>query len=198
MHTWCHCKAVLVKFSPAGDSPADQRTRDLLVCEQLALQILSPAGLPAARTQVFVGAGRVFLESERFDRTISGANPQASLPGRVGMVSLQVYDAEYVGEMDNWAATAHCMAARKLLNTEDAQTLRLLKAYGVLIANTDRHYGNISLLIKDDDWVLSPTLGSWAQAKALAAQFWQSVAADTRVSEGFRAIAAENLYKISL
>jgi hypothetical protein len=189
---------VLVKFSPAGDSPADQRTRDLLVCEQLALQILSPAGLPAARTQVFVGAGRVFLESERFDRTISGANPQASLPGRVGMVSLQVYDAEYVGEMDNWAATAHCMAARKLLNTEDAQTLRLLKAYGVLIANTDRHYGNISLLIKDDDWVLSPTLGSWAQAKALAAQFWQSVAADTRVSEGFRAIAAENLYKISL
>ena len=198
MHTWCHCKAVLVKFSPAGDSPADQRTRDLLVCEHLALQTLSAAGLPAARTQVFVGAGRVFLESERFDRTISGANPQASLPGRVGMVSLQVYDAEYVGEMDNWAATAHRMAARKLLNTEDAQTLRLLKAYGVLIANTDRHYGNISLLIKDDDWVLSPTLGSWAQAKALAAQFWQSVAAETRVSEGFRAIAAENLYKISL
>jgi hypothetical protein len=62
----------------------------------------------------------VFLESERFDRTISGANPQACLPGRVGMVSLQVYDPEYVGEMDNWAATAHRMAARKLLNTEDA------------------------------------------------------------------------------
>ena len=37
-----------------------------------------------------------------------------------------------------------------------------------------------------------------AQAKALAAQFWQFVAAETRVSEGFRAIAAENLYKISL
>ena len=75
MHTWCHGKAVLVKFSPAGDSPADQRTRDLLVCEHLALQTLSAAGLPAARTQVFVGAGRVFLEFERFDRTISGANP---------------------------------------------------------------------------------------------------------------------------
>jgi hypothetical protein len=43
------------------------------------------------------------------------------------------------------------MAARKLLNTEDAQTLRLLEAYGVLIANTDRHYGNISLLIKTSD-----------------------------------------------
>lgn len=37
-----------------------------------------------------------------------------------------------------------------------ARTLRLLEAYGQLIANTDRHYGNISLLIQNDDWVLSP------------------------------------------
>ena len=27
----------------------------------------------------------------------------------------------------------------------------------MLIANTDRHYGNISLLLFDDDWQLSPT-----------------------------------------
>jgi hypothetical protein len=221
-------RAVLVKFSPAGHSPADQRTRDLLVCEHLALQTLCTAGLPAARTQVFTGAGRVFLESERFDRT--HANDAATgLPGRVGMVSLQVYDAEYVGEMDNWAATANRMAARKLLTQQDAQTLRLLEAYGVLIANTDRHYGNISLLIKDDDWVLSPTydmlpmlyapvggelvardfsarslqpsaatLPQWEQAKALARKFWQAVAADARVSDGFRAIAAQNLCLIGL
>jgi hypothetical protein len=221
-------RAVLVKFSPAGDSPADQRTRDLLVCEHLALQTLGAAGFPAARTQVFTGAGRVFLESERFDRT--PANDAATgLPGRVGMVSLQVYDAEYVGEMDNWAATANRMAARQLLTQQDAQTLRLLEAYGVLIANTDRHYGNISLLIQDDDWVLSPTydmlpmlyapvggelvardfsarslqpsaatLPQWAQAKALARQFWQAVVADARVSEGFRAIAAQNICQISL
>lgn len=48
------------------------------------------------------------------------------LPGRVGMVSLQVYDAEYVGEMGTWAATANRMAARQLLSQADAQTLRLL------------------------------------------------------------------------
>jgi hypothetical protein len=49
------------------------------------------------------------------------------------------------------------MAARRLLTADDARVLRLLEAFGVLIGNTDRHYGNISLLLKDDDWVLSPT-----------------------------------------
>ncbi|KQO26876.1 transcriptional regulator [Acidovorax sp. Leaf76] len=148
---------VIVKFSPAGDAPADQRLRDLLVCEHLALQTLAQAGLPAAPTQLFMDAGRVFLESERFDRTPLTWQGTDSLGGRIGMVSLQVYNAEYVGEIDNWAATANRMAARHLLTPADARTLRLLEAYGQLIANTDRHYGNISLVLKDDDWALSPT-----------------------------------------
>jgi hypothetical protein len=149
-------RAVLVKFSPAGDAPTDQRTRDLLVCEHLALQTLAYAGVSAAKTQIFTGAGRVFLEAERFDRTVKGPGPEGGPMGRVGMVSLMVFDAEYVGAMDNWAATANRMQERQLLRPADARTLRLLEAYGVLIANTDRHYGNISLLLQDDDWVLSP------------------------------------------
>ena len=148
---------VIVKFSPAGDAPADQRLRDLLVCEHLALRTLAQAGLPAAPTQLSMGAGRVFLESERFDRTPLRAGDAQGLGGRIGMVSLQVYNAEYVGEIDNWAATADRMAARQLLTPADARTLRLLEAYGQLIANTDRHYGNISLVLQDDDWALSPT-----------------------------------------
>lgn len=147
---------VLVKFSPASDAPTDQRTRDLLVCEHLALQTLADAGVSAAKTQIFSAAGRVFLEAERFDRTPVGPGNERSLLGRIGMVSLMVYDAEYVGAMDNWAATANRMADRGLLRPQDARTLRLLEAYGVLIANTDRHYGNISLLLQDDDWVLAP------------------------------------------
>ena len=148
---------VIVKFSPAGDAPTDQRMRDLLVCEHLALHTLAQAGLPAAPTQLFMGAGRVFLESERFDRTPPSSDDPQNLGGRIGMVSLQVYNAEYVGEIDNWAATANRMAARHLLTQADARTLRLLEAYGQLIANTDRHYGNISLVLKGDDWALSPT-----------------------------------------
>ena len=223
---------VLVKFSPAGDAPTDQRTRDLLVCEHLALQTLAVAGVPAAETQLFTVAGRVFLESVRFDRpAISPANPQGL--GRQGMVSLQVYDAEYVGVMDNWAATAERMHARGLLTSEDARHLRLLEAFGQLIANTDRHYGNISLLLQDSakggDWALSPTydmlpmlyapvggelvqrdfavkgrpqptaatLPEWPRALALAIQFWQTAAADTRISAGFRALAADNAVKLA-
>lgn len=215
-------RAVLVKFSPPGDSPQEQRLRDLLVCEHLAIQTLLEAGVPAAKTQIFTGAGRVFLESERFDRMASHENR-----GRIGMVSLSVYDAQYVGQEDNWAATADRMAARGLLSARDATHLKFLEAYGVLIANTDRHYGNISLLLqgssKGGDWVLSPTydmlpmwyapvggelvprdfatrplkptaatLAEWPRAKALACKFWQAVAGDARMSDGFGAIAAQN------
>ena len=210
---------VIVKFSPADDTPVAQRTRDLLACEHLALQTLAQAKLPAATTALVTAGGRVFLESERFDRTAHG---------RVGMVSLKVYDAEYVGQEDNWAATAERMAARGLLTPADAQTLRLLEAYGVLIANTDRHYGNISLLLQGDDWVLSPTydmlpmwyapvageivpraltdrtaqptaatLAVWPQAVALAQAFWSAAAADGRISSSFQAIAQQNLDQIS-
>ena len=217
-------RAVLVKFSPPGDSPQEQHLRDLLVCEHLAIQTLAEAGLPAAKTQIFMGAGRVFLESERFDRTPEN--------GRIGMVSLSVYDAEYVGQEENWAATADRMAARGLLSAKDAAHLRFLEAYGLLIANTDRHYGNISLLLHGSknggDWVLSPTydmlpmwyapvggelvardfaarplqptaatLPEWPRAKALARRFWQAAAQDARISSEFRAIAAQNAVLIS-
>jgi hypothetical protein len=209
---------VLVKFSPAGVSAVNQRVRDLLVCEHLALQTLGQAGLPAARTQIFSVGGRTFLESERFDRTPAG---------RIGMVSLEVYDSEYVGKVDNWAATANRMAESRLLTPDDAAQLRLLEAYGLLIANTDRHYGNISLLLADDDWHLSPTydmlpmlyapvngelvareftdrplfptaatLAEWTQAKALAAVFWRAASGDVRISAGFRAIAERNLVSL--
>ena len=151
-------RSVIVKFSGALDTPADQRTRDLLHCEHLALQVLAQAGLPAAPSQVFERSGRVFLESERFDRCAPWPDdPAGAPPGRIGMVSLLVYDAQYVGEMDHWAATAQRMQARGLLTPEDARTLRLLDAYGALIGNTDRHYGNISLVLVEDDWHLSPT-----------------------------------------
>jgi len=212
--TITHGRHVLVKFSPAGDSPVNQRVRDLLVCEHLALQTLGQAGLPAAVTQIFSAGGRTFLESERFDRTPKG---------RIGMVSLEVYDSEYVGKIDNWAATANRMVESRLLTTEDAANLRLLEAYGLLIANTDRHYGNISLLLRDDDWHLSPTydmlpmlyapvngelvereytdralyptaatLAEWPRAKDLAAAFWLAAASDRMISAGFRAIAKKN------
>ena len=49
------------------------------------------------------------------------------------------------------------MFARSLLTQRDADRLRLLDAFGILIGNNDRHYGNISLLIDAaGDWELAP------------------------------------------
>jgi hypothetical protein len=207
-------RQVIVKFSPSGTSPADKRSRDLLVCEHLALRTLQEAGVAAATTRLFIEAGRVFLEVERFDRTAQG---------RIGMVSLMAYDAQHIGKIDNWAATANRMVSRGLLRADDAQRLRFLEAFGRLIGNTDRHYGNISLLIENSTWRLSPaydvlptlyapingelpprdlaasdlaptveTLGEWQAARQLASVFWQTVAADERITAPFRAIARKN------
>ena len=143
------------------------------------------------------------------------------------MVSLLVYDAEYVVAMDNWAATANRMAERQLLRAEDARTLRLLEAYGVLIANTDRHYGNISLRLQDDEWVLAPAydmlpmlyapVGGELVPRNFAERPLQPTAAtlpewaqakalactfwaaagEASLSDGFRQIAAQNLSNYS-
>lgn len=211
---------MIVKFSPAGRSPAEQRWRDLLICEHLALQALDGLAtadgqrVPAAQSEIHKAAGRVFLEVRRFDRTERG---------RVGMVSLLAYDSEYVGQIDNWADTAARMASRDLLVEEDARRLRFLEAFGRLIGNTDRHYGNISLLIVGDDWRMAPaydvlpmlyaptagelvprefdpgtltptveTLAQWEDARTLATQYWGSVADDQRVSDGFRGMAEKH------
>lgn len=141
---------VLVKFSPADDSAVSQRWRDLLLCEALALQTLGAGGIAAAPTQAVQAGGRVFLESRRFDRT-----PQC---GRVGMVSLEVYDRQYIGQGTNWVDTAQRSdrAGPERLTADDVQTIGLLDAFGALIANTDRHHGNLSLLLQDHRWRLAP------------------------------------------
>jgi hypothetical protein len=208
---------VLVKFSPAGDSAADQRWRDLLICEALALHTLADAGISAAHTELIEAGGRVFLESRRFDRA-----PQ----GRVGMVSLEVYDRQYIGQGTNWVDTARRsdQAGPERLSAADVSTLCLLDAFGALIANTDRHHGNISLLLHEHRWRLAPaydmlpmlyapvagelvprdfganppkpsvhTLAFWPRARELATRFWQTAALDERISADFRATAQANL-----
>jgi hypothetical protein len=208
---------VLVKFSPAGNAPADVRWRDLLVCEALALHTLQAAGVSAADTELVQADGRMYLQSRRFDRTQQG---------RVGMVSLEMYDAHYIGIGTQWAATAveTGRAGSEKLSAADIQTLCLLDAFGALIANSDRHHGNVSLLLFNHRWQLAPaydmlpmfyapvagevvhrdwssqaprpnanTLGVWSQARDLALEFWQRAAVDERISQEFRAIAQANV-----
>ena len=137
---------LIVKFSPTGDTPVARRWRDLLVCEHLALETLRNAGELAANSSLHI-ADRVYLEVERFDRTANG---------RIGMVSLHAFDAEFIGQEDRWSRTAVRMRERGLMETSSITRLLLLEAFASLIANSDRHYGNISLLRAQGAWQLAP------------------------------------------
>jgi hypothetical protein len=131
----------IVKFSPTGTDKMALRWRDLLRCEHHALQVLNELGqtigVQAAPTQL-IEADRVYLEVQRFDRT--GAL------GRLGVASLGAIDDAFVGQRQNWVQTAQQLKRLRLLSERDAQGITLLYAFGLLIHNTDMHFGNLSLL----------------------------------------------------
>ena len=132
---------VLVKFSPTTDTPSGRRWADLLICEHLALEKLRSQGLRAASTRIHVTETRTFLEVTRFDR-------QGRF-GRLPLVSLAAVDNEFFGQLDNWPAAAARLEKAGMLSAEDADSLRRLSAFSTLIANTDQHFGNISLVERE-------------------------------------------------
>jgi hypothetical protein len=127
---------VLVKFSPPLKTEAGRRWADLLVCESIAMKILGEFGISSARSEVIEGADRVFLEVLRFDRV--GAH------GRVGTISLGALDDEWFGRRDSWISAASRLLERGAIDLEDASAMRFLDSFGGLIANSDRHFGNLS------------------------------------------------------
>jgi HipA-like C-terminal domain len=134
---------VLVKFADAEASTAAQRWRDLLVCESIALAAVRAAGIAAVTATWFDIEGSRFLEVPRFDRL--GAR------GRRGVLSLAAIDDEYFGYRDSWTKAAQRLLAEPRLrgDAEDARRLRWLDAFGQLIGNDDRHFGNISFFVED-------------------------------------------------
>ena len=131
---------VIVKFSGSGDRPEDHRWRDLLIAEHIAAALLSENGIPAAETSLVESGGRAFLESTRFDRI--GAN------GRRGVVSFMAVDAAFFGEIyTSWVAASQRLLSARWLEAGDAERLAELWWFGLLIANTDMHYGNASLFL---------------------------------------------------
>lgn len=132
---------VLVKFSGAGGSGAEQRWADLLVCEHLALQAMARLpglpGLQGARSRVLQAGGRCFLEVERFDR-------HGGL-GRSALVSLATLDAAFVGlGRAPWPQLAQRLLALGLIDAATLHAIEQLHWFGQLIANTDMHLGNLS------------------------------------------------------
>jgi hypothetical protein len=134
---------VLVKFA-GGDGAAADRWRDLLVCEHLALEVLREAGVPVPRSEWFDLDGSRFLELDRFDRV--------GRLGRRGVISLYAINGHYLGDVpENWSkASQRILHEPSLrLDAEHADRMVWLDTFGDLIANTDRHFGNVCFFAEE-------------------------------------------------
>ncbi len=208
---------VIVKFSPKGDEPTARRWRDILITEFHATEALHARNWSAAETRLIEKNGRLFLESQRFDR--SGEY------GRMPMISLQHIDAEFTGEGAGWPRTMKKLCGIGLVNGQHYYDALVLWAFGLLINNTDMHQGNLSMSIDGGVFRILPAydmcsmgfapkagdvrpygfappdidaldeLGiiknSLTAVKMAARDFWSRVASDDRISSEFRYFLAQ-------
>lgn len=204
-------RQVLVKFSPSIGTAIGQRWSDLLIAEHHAHDVLRAAGIFAAISRTFHFGGRTYLEVDRFDRN--------GLDGRGGVTSLLAIDAQLYGRLDNWIAAGVRLYADGRIAARTLERVRLAATFGALIANTDRHFGNLAfydnyagrfelapvydmlpmLFAPEHDQIVarvfdppaptSDTLSAWPRARMLAAAYWRRLASDDRISADFRSIS---------
>jgi hypothetical protein len=207
--------AVIVKFSPPRSTAVGRRWADLLISEYLAHRVLQEYGIAACKSEILDYGDRLYLQCERFDRV--------GFEGRRGVVSLFALDTCRYGKLDSWTASAERLSADHLLSAEDADRIRFLDVFGALTANTDRHFGNITLFddyqgpfnlapaydmlpmlfAPQNDQIVprqfeppsprSAWLSVWSRARPLAETYWNRLIADRRLSEEFRRLCAGSL-----
>jgi hypothetical protein len=139
---------VIVKFSPQGDNDVARRWRDILITEYHATEAIHAKDFPAAETRLIEKSGRLFLESQRFDRT--------GEYGRMSMISLQSIDAEFTGLGSGWPQVLDALHQKDLVSWQHVFDVESLWYFGRLINNTDMHLGNLSLAIEGNVFRLLP------------------------------------------
>lgn len=201
---------VIVKFSPKGDNDIARRWRDILITEYHATEAIHNKNFPAAETKLIESDGRLFLESQRFDR--SGEY------GRMSMLSLQFVDAEFTGlGSTTWPQVMRALLRKQLVSWAHVYDAEFLWNFGRLINNSDMHLGNLSLSIDGNVFRLLPVYDMcsmgfapksggevlpysfippehrsiyddkemYSSIKNMAHDFWERVAKDTRISNEF-------------
>ena len=211
-------RQVLVKFSPPRSSEVGQRWSDLLVCESITVQVLSEAGVSSALSTIVQSAQRTHLVVDRFDRT--------GERGRRGVISLGAIDDYRFGNRDNYTSAAARLERAGMISMQDGETLRLIHCFGILIGNTDMHFGNISFYtLPRDRYALAPVydmlpmlyspvndhvaarefvpaelpiqaMSVWGQAFSLAGEFWRRVTDHPDVSAEFKVLIRGNEEKV--
>ena len=105
--------------------------------------------IQSADVELIEQGDRLFLEATRFDRI--------GLHGRSSMISLQMVDAEFVGDGADWPIVMQQLADQKLVSEQDVQHARFIWEFGYLINNTDMHLGNLSLAMSGAQFSMLPT-----------------------------------------
>ncbi len=206
---------VLVKFSPPTGEAGGRRVADLLVAEQAALAILGKFGFPVPAAAILAGGDRVFLEVERFDRDgIAHRSGQVALE----FLDAEFVGTGSVG----WTASVEALAAKGVVPRGEVTRVRWLETFGRWIGNTDMHFGNLAFRMEGvcvttlvpvhdmlpmyyhprqgelprGDPVLPPPGSAVADVAGsvleAAAEFWEGLADDPRLSGAFREIAIRN------
>lgn len=212
---------VIVKYSGADTSSPVQRWSDLLICEHLALSTLAQhTNISAANSRILMGAGRTFLEVERFDRIGEW--------GRSPVISLDSLNNAFIGSSDdNWHTLTSQLATLGFTSQTIVEKTHIISWFGKLIANTDMHLGNLSFTFdygtnEATSLKLSPVYDMlpmryaplsggevptrdysvlrplpqeqqvWTIAAQAALAFWQTASQDIRISQPFRTICEEN------
>lgn len=139
-------EAVIVKFTDRLDTPTGRRWADLLAGEQIARRIVASTSLADAEfpdSEIFDFSGRRYYQITRFDRL--------GRHGRRGLVSLRaLHDAGFTGEDTNdWVVAAEGLRRAGWISEGDLRVVRLRKAFGQLIGNTDMHFGNLAFYLDD-------------------------------------------------
>ena len=201
---------VIVKFSPLGNNIIARRWRDILITEYHATEAIHAKNYPAAETRLLEIDGRLFLESERFDR--SGEY------GRMSMISLQAIDFEFTGLGSGWPQVMNALHIKELVSWQHVFDAEFLWCFGRLINNTDMHLGNLSFAIDGNVFRLLPLYDMCSMgfapksggevppynfvptepkrvnlsedvvevSKIMARDFWERVENDERISEEFK------------
>lgn len=212
-------REVIVKFSPSMESAIGRRWGDLLIAEHHAHESLSHSGVPGCVSEILQAGGRTFLEVERFDRR--GAE------GRIGVSSFLAIDSGLGDGSKNWIAVAQKLFEAKRIDAATLETVRFVETFGALIANTDRHMGNLACVDRYDGcFELAPiydmlpmrfapthdeivarvfeppepaaaTMRAWGRAREVAEGYWQLLTKDQRISAEFGDICAACLSMLS-
>jgi hypothetical protein len=136
------------------------------------------------------------------------------------VTSLLAIDTGFYGVLDNWIAAARRMHQERRIDVQTLDEIRLISSFADLIANTDKHFGNLAFYDDyDGRFRLTPvydmlpmlfapahdqlvariytpadptsdTLNVWGRARSLAEAYWRSLANETRISKEFRTICA--------